>query len=456
MDQFKKWYKEHEKEILETFFKYLSFESISSLPEKEKEMQDCANFVIELLSKMGFETRFIETGFQPCIFAEKKAKNPKAPILMFYGHYDVQPVDPLELWKSPPFKPTLKEGKIYARGAADNKGLAYYTLTALKAYLEIAKLDNVHVKFLIEGGEEVGSHGLAAALKKHKELMKADYLLIVDCGLETLKKPAITLGMRGIATFEARCKTAATDLHSGEWGGIAQNSIKVLTRVLNSIVNEKGKILIDGFYDDVKPISKEEKEAFFTHDLDKKELKEKFGIHHFENEEGYSLVESGTARPTFEINGILGGYTGAGFKTVIPQESMAKVSFRLVPHQTGDGVHKMLERHFQKHMPEGVEWSILQLGDGPYYRADPNSVIASISRQAYSDVFGMECQNHLAGGSIPIASDLHDITGAEVIGIGTTTSDNAYHAPNEFIYLESLEKGFLTIVRILDIIENRT
>jgi len=371
-----------------------------------------------------------------------------------YHHYDVQPVDPLELWESDHFEPEIRDGKIFARGASDNKGQGFYTLSAIEAFLQLKQMNNFNLKVVIEGGEETGSVGLSDALPKHSELLKADYLLIIDSNMENLQTPQICLGMKGIACFDLEVITSDSDLHSGEWGGISANSIKVLIKALSSVTDDSGKIVIEDFYDDVVESTREEKEIFFSRDLDEDEMKKTHGIRAFAPEPGHSLIESGWMRPTFEINGITGGYCGDGFKTVIAAKASAKISFRTVANQDPKRIEQMFRFHLAKQMPEGVEWSLVAHGGGRYMKSDLDCPIVDVARQAYSDVFEKECQLRMIGGSVPIAADIADAAGAKGIAIGTATSDNQIHAPNEFFYCDAFEKGFLTITRIFDILEN--
>lgn len=453
LEEYRTWYKENEESIWKGFFEYLRFKSISAHPEQKQEMRNCAQFLIDVIEHIGCEAKLIETSKAPFIFAHKAASRIEAPTLLIYLHYDVQPVDPIELWQSDPFEPEIRDHKVYARGACDNKGQGFYTLMALKAFLAFNKNLHFNLKIVIEGGEETGSTGLIEALPKHKDLFQADYLLIVDSGLESLNHPAITLGMRGIACFELTCCIAKNDLHSGEWGGIAANSLQVLVNALASLKDAKGNICIKGFYDDVDEPTEKERSIFLKDDLNQNELKKVNGICAFNPEPGKSLRESGWMRPTLEINGLIGGYTEEGFKTVIPAQAMAKLSFRTVPHQTGERIETLLKEHLQDVFPQDVSWSLRGFGFGKYLRSNLNSPIVSIAKQAYSEVFNKPCQLRMLGGTVPVAADLGAIAHAQTLAIGTGTSDNQYHAPNEFFYMESFEKGFLTIVRIFDILQ---
>ncbi|MCF7851697.1 MAG: dipeptidase [Simkaniaceae bacterium] len=453
LDPFKQWYATHQKTIFKDFFDYLRFPSVSSEAAHKKDMLNCAHFLVESLKEIGLEVELHETSHHPFVFASHCHAPKEAATLLIYLHYDVQPVDPIELWDSKPFEPEIRGGKIFARGASDNKGQGFYTITALKAFLEKKQIKNFNLKILIEGEEEIGSTGLMEELPKLHDLLKADYLLVIDSSIDNIQTPLITLGMRGVMTFDLECITAIGDIHSG-WGGVAPNSIKVLISVLSKAYNDQGQVQIEGFYDDVHQSTDEEKRLFFSEDYDKEELKEMFGIEAFSVEEGYTFKESSTMRPTFEINGIWGGYQGDGFKTVIPAKAQAKISIRTVPNQDTQKLEASFRHFLSQHMPKGVQWKLIAHGHGPYYKSDIHSPIVQIAREAYSDVFEKPCQFALIGGSVPITAGLCKASGADAVAIGTATHDNQYHAPNEFFYLDSFEKGFLTIVRILDILES--
>ncbi|MDN3504880.1 MAG: M20/M25/M40 family metallo-hydrolase [Rhabdochlamydiaceae bacterium] len=454
LEPFAKWFDERKSEIMDNYFKYLRFPSISTHPDRVQDSLECAQFLIEYIKKMGLEVDLIETSKEPFIFAQNLKAGPDKPTLLLYHHYDVQPVDPLELWDSAPFEPEIRDGKIFARGASDNKGQGFYTLTAIDAFLQLKQMSNFNLKLVIEGGEECGSEGLSSALPSHRDLFKADYLLIVDSNMEDLSTPQICLGMKGIACFDLEVITSDSDLHSGEWGGISANSIKVLIKALSSVTDDEGGIIIDDFYNDVVDPTPDEKKIFFSRDLDEVKLKKQHGIRAFAKEPGRSLIESGWMRPTFEINGITGGYSGDGFKTVIAAKASAKISFRTVANQDPKRIELMFHDHLEKVIPKGVEWNLHAHGAGRYMKSDLDCLIVEICKQAYSDVFEKECQLRMIGGSVPVAADIADASGAKGIAIGTAISDNQIHAPNEFFYYESFEKGFLTITRIFDILEN--
>ncbi|HUD01825.1 MAG TPA: M20/M25/M40 family metallo-hydrolase, partial [Rhabdochlamydiaceae bacterium] len=334
LSDLKKWYSQNITKIQQDYFTFLKIPSISTDPAYRKHVNEAASWVEGYLRNIGFKTELWQTSFHPVVFASHLV-DPKRPTVLIYHHYDVQPVDPIEKWKSPPFEPTIRDGRVYARGASDNKGQCFYTLTALKALFELCKKINVNIKVFVEGEEECGSQGALEVLKTHHQDLKADHILIVDGGLPAAGRPAITLGLRGIVALEVSCRNSNIDLHSGIHGGIALNPNRALVEMLSKLWDKKGKIAIPGFYKNVvKPTAKELKA--FQKIVDQKYLRKQFGIRAFKGEGGYSLWESNAIRPTLEINGISGGYAGPGFKTVIPSTAIAKVSCRIVPNQDPD------------------------------------------------------------------------------------------------------------------------
>lgn len=445
----KKWFSSHREVIFRDFFTFLRFKSIATDPEFDSETKQCADWLKEYLTNVGMRTKKWESSGQPVIFAEAKSDNKNAPTLLVYQHYDVQPVDPLELWKSDPFEPEIRKGQVFARGAQDNKGQCFYTITAIKAFLEYAKQSNFNLKLFIEGEEESGSMGTREVLKKHKDALKSDYLLVVDSGIPAPESPAITLGMRGILTIEIEIQTADQDLHSGAMGGIAYNPIRALAHALSQCWDEEGKIAIPHFYDDVEELTAEERKHFAI-DFDEQDTKKRFGLRATAPEPGYTISESATIRPTFEINGISGGYTGEGFKTVLPAKAKAKVSCRLVPKQDPEEILTQFKKYFRSHLTKGIDCTIEKDHGSVAFRSPQNSLIAKRAAKAYEDVLGKPCESILVGGSIPITTELVEASGAEAVMIGYGIDDDNVHAPNEHFGVDRFEQGFLTMLRIFE------
>jgi acetylornithine deacetylase/succinyl-diaminopimelate desuccinylase-like protein len=444
--QLEQWYKKNEEKTLCDYFDFLRIASISTDPQYRKEVLEAADFVEKYVSGLGFKTKRWNTSSYPVIFASHTPYKDR-PTLLIYNHYDVQPVDPLELWRSPPFKPEVREGKVYARGASDNKGQCFYTLTALKAFAQMGGFP-CNIKLFIEGEEESGSRGAFEVLKTKGADLKADYLLIVDGGIPAPGVPGITLGLRGMAAMEVRCQNSRLDLHSGVHGGIALNPNRALANLLALLWDENGTIAIPGFYDSVVVPKPDELKAF-DQTVDQARLKDQFGIEAFQGEGGYSLWESNAIRPTLEINGISGGYTGVGFKTVIPARAMAKISCRLVPNQEPDVVAAQIFEFLKKNAPEGIKISATFEHGGKPVRCSPHSRIATIASEAYEEVFNKPCKKVLCGASVPLVADLSEAASAETAVIGVSLDSDDIHAPNEHFSLDQLRQGFLSIGAIL-------
>ena len=399
--------------------------------------------------KIGFKVQKIPTKFAPCLIAEKII-DPAYETVLFYHHYDVQPEDPIDLWESKPFDACIKNQAVYARGAQDNKGQCFYTLTALKAIFDLNIEPKVNIKLIIEGEEEVGSTHLKDVLKSHEKELKADHLFVVDSGMKSLKNPVIGIGARGILSYELTVTTQDTDLHSGEHGGIAFSATRAIVDLLSKCYDESGKVVIDGFYDDLKPLHLDPKN--YDLEFDEADYKKTFGIKVLGTLPQKTAMESNWIYPTLEINGVWGGYTEQGFKTVLPCKAHAKLSIRSVPNQDPKKLSEALRNHLEKVKKKGLEidFKVLSLGD--YVVSSENSRCVKVAKEAYSDVFGAPCKLSLCGGSIPITAKLCAAAKAEAVLIGTGLMDDNIHAPNEHFQLESFRKGFLTIVRILDIL----
>ncbi|MBI5273830.1 MAG: dipeptidase [Chlamydiales bacterium] len=452
MEQYTQWYEKHYNQNLKDLFEFLRFKSIGTDPKYDEEVGKCANWVLSYLKSLGFITRIINTPMHPVIYGEY-IQNPLADTVLIYHHYDVQPADPYDLWDSDPFDPTIREDNIFARGAQDNKGQCFYTLIAVKAFLEYTKSKNINLKFCIEGDEEGGSKGLTEICEEYQDLLRADHLLVVDSSIPDKDTPGIGLGIRGISTMEVKFTVANTDLHSGEHGGLVYNPIRALSEVLAKMWYENGKIAIPHFYDEVVSTTEEEKKLF-DHPFNIEDYKKRFGIRKMGVESGYTPVQSNCMRPTVEINGIYGGFTGHGFKTVLPKEAVAKISCRLVPNQDPKKIYERMVHFIQNHAPKDMEVAFINHGGGFAARASHQSKIAKVCKKAYEDIFHKECEMHLIGGSIPIAAKLAKISGADSVFIGMGLMEDNIHAPNEHFSLDRVKKGFLTIVKILTLLNN--
>lgn len=453
LNDLKKYFSDHKNEIIEDYFTFLKFQSISSEPQYKKDLLSCIDWLKNRLEKMGFHLEIWPTQGHPTLFASYEKAGPHQPTLLIYNHYDVQPVDPLDLWTSPPFEPTIRDGEVYARGAQDNKGQCFYVLLALKALMEKEGSLPINIKLCIEGEEECGSAGLASILKDKRKELKADYLAVVDMGMEKPNKPALTLGIRGIVTMDVEVSGTNTDLHSGSHGGVAFNPIHALIKLLANLRDDSGIILVPDFYDEVKAMNENDKAKLSLH-FDPVQYEKDFGAAPTGGEQDFSPLERCWIRPTIEINGINGGYSGQGFKTVIPAKAIAKVSCRLVPDQDPEVIGQRVADFLKSKAPKGVKVSVhVHPGHGKAVQGNPNSKMAQAFAQAYEEVFKEPCDYIMAGGSIPITTELTHACGGEVIMMGLGLLSDRIHAPNEHFGLDRIEKGFLATARALEILK---
>jgi len=448
ISDFKNWYQKNSKKVLEDFFTFLRFPSISTDPKYEKDSRRTAEWLCEYLNGIGVEASLWETPGLPVVFGSHCKAGKDRPTVLIYNHYDVQPVDPIELWQDDPFKPVIRNNQVYARGAVDNKGQCFYSLTALKAFLELSKKLDINIKVFIEGEEESGGKGTAAIIEAKKKELKADHLLVVDFDIPGPGIPGITLGMRGLVAMYIECSNSFSDLHSGVHGGIVLNPNRALATALGKLWDSSGKIAVPHFYDDVRSLSKEHM-ALIDMSFDQKEYMKTFGVKAFCAEKGCSLKEANLLRPTLEINGMWGGYTGIGFKTVIPAKSFAKISCRLVPDQNPEMISRHIEQFLKSQIPEGIELKVEMHHGAPAYRTSFDSSVVKIAASAYEEVFGSPCRFLLCGASVPIVADLAAASEADVAMIGVGLSDDDIHAPNEHFGLDRFELGYLIIGRIL-------
>jgi len=440
---FRQWFEKHQDQIRDDYFHFLRFHSISTEPEFKSEILLCADWVSDYLAKSGFKTKFVETSGHPIVFAEKIV-DPAKETLLIYGHYDVQPVDPIELWESDPFTPTERDNRIYARGAVDDKGQIFYAMVAMRALADQDIPLPVNIKFCIEGEEEAGSTGLFLALPENRDLLSADSLLVVDFDGYNETTPAINLGVRGLVSMDVTVTGSKSDLHSGLCGGIAYNPNRALVELLAKLYTKDGSIAVDGFYDGVLEPTAAEKAAY-PPQHDEKYYREQFGIEAFGAEKGRTLQEANIFRPTLEINGIGGGYSGPGFKTVIPAKAVAKISCRLVPNQDPARVGNQIKAFLEKHCVKGMKVDV-NLHSGAFaFRANPTSKLALAVSTAAAEVCGKACKNVLSGASIPVIAALSSELKLETVGMGYGLPTDQIHAPNEHFDFRRFELGFLTV-----------
>lgn len=432
-------------EHLEELFELLSIPSVSSLSVHNEDTKQAAEWVAHSLRKLGMENvALYPTGGHPVVYGEWLKAEGK-PTILIYGHYDVQPVDPLHLWDTEPFDPEIRDGAIYARGASDDKGQVFMHIKALEAILETEGTLPFNFKFIIEGEEEVGSPNLPAFVKEHEELLKADVIVISDTSMLEEDRPTVCYGVRGLAGFQLDVKGPKRDLHSGLYGGAVQNPIHALVEILQSFKGHDGVITVDGFYDRVIPVTEEEREAFRALNMTEASLEEELGLKELFGEKGYTHLEQTWVRPTLEVNGIYGGFQDEGIKTVLPAEAHAKITCRLVPDQDPDEILELLQAHVKKHIPPGVEVDITLFDKGaPYVTPFDHPAIQAAGR-AYEKVFEVPTSFTRGGGSLPIISTLDEVLKAPIVLMGFGLPTDQVHSPNENFKLKNFDKGLLTI-----------
>lgn len=429
---------------------FLRIPSISTLPENKPDMQKAANFVADKLKNAGLnKIEIIQTEGHPLIYGEWLGA-PGKPTVLIYGHYDVQPVDPIELWSSQPFEPTIVGDNIFARGATDDKGQMYMHIKSVEAYFKTHGSLPLNVKFLIEGEEEIGSENLSVFLKNNTELLKCDSVLISDTALFAPGVPTITYGLRGLCYMEIEVTGPSRDLHSGTFGGGVPNPINVLTKMISQLIDKDGKIKIDGFYDDVLKLSKKERENFKLLKFSEKQWGKEIGLKHLTGEKGYTTLERIWARPTLDCNGIWGGFTGEGAKTVIPSKASAKISMRLVPHQDPKKIEKLFEKYIRKIAPKEVSVKVKGLHGGyPVITLlDDKATIAGA--KAMQLAFGKKTVFMREGGSIPIVVEFANRLKASPVMMGLGLNTENLHSPNEHFNLNHFQLGIKSSAYFLD------
>ncbi len=425
----------------EELFAFLRIPSISARSEHTPDVQEAASWLADRMEAAGLGGTVVETPGHPVVLGEWRGAGPQAPTVLIYGHYDVQPAEPLEEWDSPAFEPTVRDGDIFARGASDNKGQLMVHLKALEAHLQARGRLPVNVVVVAEGEEEVGSPNLVPFVKNHRERLACDAVLISDSSMFAQGSPSLLFSLRGLAYFEIHVQGPAGDLHSGTYGGAVVNPGNVLARIVASLLDEKGRIAIPGFYDDVVEWDEETRAAIRDLPFHREEFGREVRAPGLNGEEGFSILERLWIRPTCDVNGILCGYTGEGAKTVLPARAMAKVSFRLVPDQHPARVRELLEAHVRELAPPEVGVQIVELHGGRPWRASLSGPFFEAARRALSRAFGVEPVLTGEGGSIPIVVDFQEVLQAPVLLMGLAPPGANMHAPNEWIPVENFQKG---------------
>lgn len=436
----KKHIAENESHILEELFSLIRIPSISAKPEHHGDMLACAERWTELLLKAGVDEALVmPSAGNPIVFAQKIV-NPEAKTVLVYAHYDVMPAEPLELWESHPFEPEVRDEHIWARGADDDKGQSFIQVKAFE-YLVKNDLLKTNVKFIFEGEEEIGSPSLKGFCEQHKELLKADIILVSDTSMLSADLPSLTTGLRGLAYWEIEVTGPNRDLHSGHFGGAVANPINVLCQILSKVTDSDGRITIPGFYDDVEEVPQAERDMIAHIPFDEEKYKKAIDVKALFGEKGYSTLERNSCRPSFDVCGIWGGYTGEGSKTVLPSKAYAKVSCRLVPHQDHHKISQLFADYIVSIAPDTVRVKVTPMHGGQGYVCPITLPAYQAAEKGFEKAFGKKPLAVRRGGSIPIISTFEQVLGVKTVLMGFGLESNAIHSPNENIPLDIFRKG---------------
>jgi succinyl-diaminopimelate desuccinylase len=426
----------HERELCEL----LRIASVSADSAHKADVRRAADWVAEQFRRLKLKVELVETAGHPIVYAESPPVA-GAPTVLVYGHYDVQPPDPLDEWDSPPFEPAIRNGNVYARGATDDKGQMFTHVKSAEAWIETEGKLPLQLKFLIEGEEEVGSTNLEKFIAANKDRLACDVVVISDTSQFGPGQPAITYGLRGIVYFELRLSGPKQDLHSGTFGGAVANPANVLTAMLAGLVNDRGQVQVPGFYDDVEPLSARERKEFADLPFDEQEFMKQIGVAGLAGEQGYTALERRWARPTYDINGIWGGYQGEGAKTVLPCRAGAKFSFRLVPRQDPQKITAALEKRLRAMCPAGITMELIAFHGAPGVVVPLDSPYVAAAQQAIEEGFGRRPVFMREGGSIPVVATFHDLLGVDTLLLGWGLDDDNTHSPNEKFCLADFHRG---------------
>ena len=421
----------------------LAIPSVSALPEHKGDVRRCAEWCADEMRRIGLQNvKLVETPGNPVVYGDWLGAE-GAPTILFYGHYDVQPVDPLNLWETPPFEATIRDGEIYARGSADDKGQIFMHLKAIEAFLKQGGRLPVNIKLIFEGEEEVGSVNLDDFIRAHKTELKADVVVISDSAMFARGVPSICYGLRGLVYFQIDLRGSSTDLHSGSFGGAVANPAFVLAQMIAQMKDRGGRIKIPGFYEDVRPLQEEEKKAWASLPFNERQYKKDFGIPKIFGESDYTTLERTWARPTLEVNGLLSGFTGEGAKTVLPAVSMAKISMRLVPDQDPNKIAELFEAHVRKLAPKTVELKITRMHGGKPWMTSFDNPFVQAAGRAIEKGFGKAPIFTREGGSIPVVSTFQEELGLPSVLFGVGLPDENAHAPNEKLDVGNFHNGII-------------
>ena len=443
MDPVLDYLKQNEQRSIDQLCEYVRFPSVSAQPQHKTDLCACAEWVLKHANDIGLEACLCPTEGHPIVIAKTPRKGRGRPHFLIYGHYDVQPPEPFELWKSPPFEPRMEGRSLFARGASDNKGQNLAHLKAIEAYLKTGTELPCDITFVIEGEEEVGSKSLATFLQQHRDELRCDAVVISDTGMPTPKHPALTYALRGIVSFEIIIHGPNRDLHSGIFGGTVDNPAMALAQMLAKLRDNNGKVAIPGFYDDVEPLSAYERKQFARLPFKAAQYAKFLGVPRLFGEKGFTPLEQRSARPTFEINGLTSGYQGEGSKTIVPAWARVKITTRLVPNQEPAKIVKLVRRHLTKLCPPTVRLEIKTGHGAEPYLVSPTGSQAQAALRALKAAFGCEPVLMREGGSIPIVNVFKKILGADSLMVGLALPDDNAHSPNEKFDLDCFIKGQL-------------
>ena len=443
--EIKDYIRENEARFMDELFSLIRIPSISALPEHKDDMLACAQRWKTLLLEAGADEAIVmPSQGNPLVYAEKRVSL-DAPTVLIYAHYDVMPAEPLELWKSQPFEPEIRDEHIYARGADDDKGQAMIQVKAFEYMVRHGELKH-NVKFIFEGEEEIGSPSLNAFIKEHKELLKSDIILVSDTSMLGAELPSLTTGLRGLAYWQIEVTGPNRDLHSGHFGGAVANPINTLCNMLSQVIDKDGRITVPHFYDKVEAVPEAERKMIAQIPFDEEKYKAAIGVEELQGEKGYSTLERNSCRPSFDICGIWGGYTGEGSKTVLPSKAYAKVSCRLVPHQQHEEISKLFADYIQSIAPRSVKVKVTPMHGGEGYVCPIDLPAYKAAEAGFTKAFGKKPLAVRRGGSIPIISDFEQILGVKTILMGFGLESDAIHSPNENFSLDIFRKGIEAVV----------
>lgn len=445
---------ENRDKMLNKLNDFLSIPSVSTEQVHKQDIRKAARFVEEYLKAIHFENiETIETKGHPLVYGEWMGAGEDAPTVLLYGHYDVQPADPLEQWESAPFQPEVRNGRLYARGASDDKGQVFMHLAVLEAYMKTAGKLPLNVKVCIEGEEEIGSENLYSILQAKKDQFAADFAVISDSGMVSAGQPTILYGLKGFTGLEFTVHGPSNDLHSGIYGGVVRNPAMAMVHLLSSLKGEDEVVKVKGFYDQVEDISKEEKALIA--EVPGENYRETTGVEETVSEQGYTAKEHMMARPTLEINGLFGGYQGEGTKTIIPAKATAKLTCRLVPGQDPDHIQQLVIEHLRQHVPNGVRLEIKKEPlSAKAYKVDPDHPLIQKAAESLTEAFKKETVYIRMGGSIPVVERIESIYQIPVVLLGFGTPEDRLHSPTESFPLNSFDKGMETIIHYWDKVGN--